>query len=408
MKPPPASHAHSLAPLNTYSLPSLTSQSPLFNDFDLPSNQPSTSEFGAGFQYKPSSSLERLQQESKGSVGSVGSSGGRSPRLTKESIRRRMEMKAAAAASSKQDGAPRGLGFGLPETVVENMSALDTGSPTKKDKPLPPPPSVERPARPTIATDSRTLSAEEILSTESALGRLAGQPSTSPVVMEEKDLTLKTGHGRDVQISPVSQLPAPASSTPVEEAPSASLSRAEIDARLMPPPPIPRSMSSTSNSKTARSTSPTPSQQSDSSNDGPSGRADAIIARKREKRAEVASSLGIPNERRRPRRSMSQGDVADEQETKRHTLHTDTKRMETKMGRLSIGPAARNSADFANGMDKEFERIGEKSVSTSLLLRCQLGTHASFSLFSAQVPRYSARQSLRRLRREGLAWWSRR
>lgn len=377
MKAPAAAPAadRSLAPLNPYSLPSLTSQSPLFSAWDMSTPDPAStaggaSEFGAGFQYKPSSSLERLQQGDVG--GSVGSSGGRSPRLTKESIRRRMELKAAAAAGGPSKGAEpasQGLGLGLEEAPVS--PAAGSGSPVKKDKPLPPAPSsVECPQRPTISTASRAMSTEELLSTESALGKLAGRPATSPVVINGADQSpaLKAGNAKDVQISPVSSTFVQSASTPVEETATIrrSLSRAALDAQLMPPPPLPLPRPASPITNVIRAPSPAPSQQSQSGDEGPNGRADAIIARKREKRAE-AGDLDVPSSvsrRSRPRRSMSQGDVADDaasssSSSQRQSTFRDAKGNERKMGRLSIGPAARNSANLAE-LNQEFARIGEE------------------------------------------------
>jgi len=361
----------SLAPLSPYSLPSLTSQSPLlFGSFEMATPDPaagaSTAEFGGGFQYRPSSSLERFQQGEPG--GSVGNSGGRSPRLTKESIRRRMELKAAAAAggsasASKPDAvASRGLGLGLPErAIAEGVSTPSGGSPVKKDKPLPPAPtSAERPQRPTVLTSTRAPSAEEILSKESALGKLAARSSTSPVddadSAKQATHSLKEGSGKGVLISPVSATFAEASSTAVEEASAPvtsiprSMSRAALDAQLMPPPPLPLSRAPSPTPNVIRAPSPASSAQSQSGDEGVAARHASI-------------DDGSASRRSRPRRSLSHGDVTEEGGSS-----TQAKTRERKMGRLSIGPAARNSANLSE-LNQEFERIGaSKNVRPDLLL----------------------------------------
>jgi hypothetical protein len=289
-----------------------------------------------------------------------------------------------------------GLGIGMSSNVQEKgqpaasrpkegLSASRSSSPTKErvDKALPPPPSsfdpdrssqaMSRPKgitsdvapssifshqdqRPSLRPRANTLSAQDILSTESALERLALGPSQTSL----HEGVIKNGSGKAVQVeqkriissdyvpssSPIesgfdhgshdfpprpsstqssSQLPLAAqtraqqASPPVEasalSSTSAAAEKARRDAELMPPPPLPSSRPThlcqpSDTLLPPRSTSPTPSGYSSSGNEGPKGREDAINARKREKRAE-AGGEPVKKEKKargRARRSLSTGD----------------------------------------------------------------------------------------------------
>ena len=380
----------------------------------VPSEQPlpssAANEFGS---YKPSSSLERLRAED-GEDGN-GSASGRSPRLTRESIRRRMddkererkEKEASKRPSSASEWRPiEGLGINMPSPTqpvrqrpmsVPEDPIVRAASPEKAhlDKDLPaPPPSATRPqptshamSRPKAATSdmlpasivtqraaedrpavvrarSSTVSAHDLLSSESALDKLAlGAVATAAVAPHGAE-TVKNGSEKEVKASRGStpfHLERPLSS-PVEEAGShgrsaipASFLAADDKARkereLMPPPAIPKPA-------TQRSSSPTPS------NSSLRDREDAINARRKEKREAESGRSGLPRPKGRGRRSLSTGDASPEglqqaasESMKRRTLQAAGSRPQSTLDDVSI---LGNLTPFEDSLTNEFDRITEQ------------------------------------------------
>lgn len=377
-----------------WQLPSFSSSSPLFKTPDLPAaSDPDLSmgEFGGGF--KPSTSAERLKGESSENGGSIGSASGRSPRLTKESIRRKMEAKKLEQQHERDKAAGifdvgssewrpvEGLGIGIATDVatvrIQKQSDLPSSrssSPTKErpDRALPLPPTalpiadpspkspfssqaMSRPKgatsdvapasikshheeRPALRPRANTLSAQDILSTESALERLAlGQSQNSlNECIKDKEI-IKDGSEKEVRVETKRVIGAE-SSSPIEGnfdhawaqpitnpsilipasdhyaiSTGTTLSAAEKarrDAELMPPPPLPTPRvphlhQSHNDVVPVGPSSPAPSDHSSTSgNEGTRGREEAINARKRERRGEV----GERGRKGKGRRSLSTGD----------------------------------------------------------------------------------------------------
>lgn len=319
----------------------------------------------------------------------MGSASGRSPRLTKESVRRRMEAKKLEQQQERDramgilDGGVlewkpiEGLGIGMPSStdavdeqdrqarppyqassssapplsaqLTEELPSAPTGS-THSAQPMsrlkgattdvaPASIRTQHEERPSLRPRANTLSAQDILSTQSALQRLAlgrSEMKLHDTAMEKE--VLKEGSAKEVKVEP-KRILSVQSSSPLEEAylaptsqsrrsPSvtndtSSLSiqaadKAKRDAELMPPPPLPPSFDQPLRQPdsllvSARSHSPTPSSHSSTSgNEGPRGREDAINARKREKRATGGGTFDAgakeKKSRGRGRRSLSTGD----------------------------------------------------------------------------------------------------
>jgi len=310
--------------------------------------------------------------------------------LTKESIRRRMDEKKQREreemnsrhqkhSSISEPWRPiEGLGIAIPSvsTTTPSVKARPTSSrslastreeerPTSrpsspekahlnKELPAPPPTShaMSRPKaattdilpasvrthsseieRPPLAGRSRssTLSAKDLLASESALDKLAlGAVATAAPSSTARgtEIVLNNGSEKEVKLNKKSVDLERPSSSPIEDSfqhaggaggygrapiPSKLLSggggdekrssgsgrrREKEERALMPPPPLPNA--------SKRSSSPTPSNASSSG--GTREREEAIIAKRREKREEA----GVGRPKGRGRRSLSTGDATIE------------------------------------------------------------------------------------------------
>ncbi|CDZ98782.1 Pleckstrin homology-like domain [Phaffia rhodozyma] len=386
---------------NPYSLPDFGTHSPLF--YSSEDTRPSLDEFGTG-SAKPSSSADRFKLEEFGDLSSLNrngfiassagagdsvssrSSSGRSPRLTRESVRRRMDARKKEAeeqAVSDLRSSPTkkktvvdtsggwkpldGLGIGLPD---ESKSERYADLPEHEGLPSPststcftslskaPAPSSSKTERPQIPNRGSALSAKEILSAKSALEELAtGMGGLSFYENAHGNSEERIGEVKERSIILESKkIPSESSSTPVEEysallAPSGqvigltastSAEQAKRDSELMPPPPVP------SRTATAATVS-APPISSDRASSSPSSswlggdldsqsKEEAAATRKR---AESSSTEPTdvnsvtPRPRRKSRRSMSAGEIMMDdfqQESSRNSILIDKLLIDEKDG----------------------------------------------------------------------------
>lgn len=443
----------------------------------------SIDEFGSLASFKPSSSAERLRAEETGgtidSVGSLGSnasggsSAGRSPRLTRDSIRRRMDAKrleedaaalkrrrdetgSSSAATATVSASPSlhgldGLGIGFSGQDSRGHVAVYDGPSASYDEPVASPATAAAPAssparptqssrsssyedrsrfaaqqkRPTLAPRTSTLSAHDVLHGESALDRLvapksrSASPNSGASSPGRSDTgTLRHGSEKEVVVDRLSgsgiNLP---SSSPIETAfpahfllPTTAEDRArreqektQRERELMPPPPLPHKVTASSISpRPSMVPSPTLSSSSEHIEEGGTQtREEAIIARKREKRAQEQAASGLPVSRRgRGRRSLSTGDAsipgsATGSANKRRTIAADEHSL-NDFG-LGGGSSTQEAAAFGDDVSSELDRIAEDKKVGLYLSPHLIACEADLPFRAARLPTCRAATGLRRL-----------